>query len=76
MSFHLEWERLFSQRFDMLGVDDKMAIAMALTLLARQGIPGEAEAGDDGRWTLRAGRHIVVFTEHELDIYLLAIEDA
>lgn len=76
MSFHLEWERLFSQRFDMLSVDDRMAIAMALTVIARQGIPAHAEAGDDGRWTLRSGDHIIVFTEHELDIYLVAIEDA
>jgi hypothetical protein len=76
MSFYIEWERLAAQAYDMLDADAQAAIARAVVLLARQGIPNEAEPGDDGRWTLRAGAHIIVFTENDLDLYLIAIEPA
>ncbi|MCW2884707.1 MAG: hypothetical protein JWL58_1569 [Streptosporangiaceae bacterium] len=60
----------------MLAPQAKAAVAMAIVRLARQGIPEDAEPGDDGLWTLHAGGQILVFTESELDIYLIAIEAA
>ncbi|WP_030174334.1 hypothetical protein [Spirillospora albida] len=58
----------------MLDPDAQAAIARAVVRLARQGIPDDAVPGDDGRWTLRAGGHIIVFTESDLDLYLIVIE--
>jgi hypothetical protein len=76
MSFYIEWERLAAQAYDMLDPDTQAAIARAVIRLARQGIPDDAEPGDDGRWTLQAGDHIIVFTENDSDLYLIAIEPA
>jgi hypothetical protein len=39
MSFHIEWERLAAQAYDMLDRDAQAAIATAVVRLARQGIP-------------------------------------
>ncbi|NVI86073.1 hypothetical protein [Actinomadura sp. BRA 177] len=76
MSFHIEWERLAGQAYDMLGKDAQAAIALALVRTARQGITDDAQPGQGGQWTLRAGDHIIVFTENEFDLYLVAIEPA
>ncbi|MFI6485062.1 hypothetical protein ACIBH1_44615 [Nonomuraea sp. NPDC050663] len=76
MSFHIEWERLAAQAYDMLDDQAQANIARAIVRLARQGIPDDAEPGQDGLWTLQVGRHIIVFTEHDLDVYLVAIEPA
>ncbi|GGV31546.1 hypothetical protein GCM10010182_63840 [Actinomadura cremea] len=76
MSFHIEWERLASQAYDMLGKEARAAIAMAVIRLAREGLPDEAVPGEDGRWTLRADDHIIVFVENGFDIYLIGIESA
>ncbi|GAA2111330.1 hypothetical protein [Actinomadura alba] len=44
MSFHIEWERLASQAYDMLDLKAQAAIARVVVHLARQGIPDEADA--------------------------------
>ncbi|MEV0169166.1 hypothetical protein AB0J43_08270 [Nonomuraea fuscirosea] len=76
MSFHLEWERLARQAYDQIPPDKRLPVADVVIKLMIEGIPDAAEPGEDGRWSIRAGEYILVFVEHELDIYLIAIEAA
>ncbi|MFI6318775.1 hypothetical protein ACIBG8_14705 [Nonomuraea sp. NPDC050556] len=76
MSFHLEWERLARQAYDQIPPHLRLPVADAIIRLMIEGIPTDAEPGQDGRWTLHAGDYVLVFVENELDIYLVAIEHA